>query len=79
MRFRSRYAIETDFASNTTAAAIVAVTTSKPIKVIIGSSIVPIALLRDDQHHGYKILAACASCDRRKAEGEWWARQGSNL
>ena len=60
------YAIETDFANQTTAAAIVTVPTSKPIKAIIGNSTGPIALLRDGQHHGYKMLVACASCDRRK-------------
>jgi hypothetical protein len=73
------HAIETDFANQTTAAAIVTVPASKPIKAIIGNSIDPIALLRDAQHHGYKMLVACASCDRRKIEEKWWARQGSNL
>jgi hypothetical protein len=61
------HAIETDFANQTTAAAIVTVTTSKPIKAIIGNSIDPIASLRDDLHHGYKMLVAGASCDRRMA------------
>ena len=71
---------ETDFANQTTAAAIVTVTTSKPIKAIIGNSTDPIALLRDAQHHGYKMLVACASCDRRKIEEKWWRTQsGSNL
>ena len=73
------HAIETDFANQTTAAAIVTVPTSKPIKAIIGNSTNPIALLHDGQHHGYKMPGACASCDRRKIEEKWWARQGSNL
>jgi hypothetical protein len=73
------HAIETDFASQTTAAAIVTVPTSKPVKTIIGNSTGPIALLRDGQHHGYEMLAARASCDRRKIEEKWWARQASNL
>ena len=37
------HAIETDFANQTTAAAIVTVPTSKPIKAIIGNSTNPIA------------------------------------
>jgi len=65
--FVENHAIETDFANQTTAAAIVTVPTSKPIKAIIGNSTGPIALLRDGRHHGYKMLIACASCDRRMA------------
>jgi len=49
-------------ANQTTAAAIVTVANSKPTKAIIGNS--TIALLRG-RHHGYKMLAAGASCDRR--------------
>jgi hypothetical protein len=63
--FVENHAIETDFANQTTAAAIVTVPTSKPIKAIIGNSTGPIALLRDGRHHGYKMLIACASCDWR--------------
>ena len=40
-------AIETDFANQTTAAAIVTVPTSKPINAIIGNSTNPNALFRD--------------------------------
>ena len=72
------HAIETDFANQTTAAAIVTVPASKPIKAIIGNSIDPIALLRDAQHHGYKMLVACASCDRRKIEEKWWRTQSKS-
>jgi hypothetical protein len=61
------HAIETDLANQTTAAAVVTVPTSKPIKAIIGNSTEPIFLLRG-QHHGYKMLIAGASCDRRKRE-----------
>ena len=45
--FVANHAIETDFANQTTAAAIVTVPTSKPIKAIIGNSIDPIGSLRD--------------------------------
>ena len=62
------HAIETDFANQTTAAAMVRIATSKPISATAGNSTDPIALLRDGQHHGYKMLGACASCDRRKIE-----------
>lgn len=61
------HAIETDFANQTTAAAIVIVPASKPTKAIVGNSTNSIVLLRDGQHHGYKMLVACASCDRRKS------------
>ena len=61
------HAIETDLANQTTAAAVVTVPASKPIKAIIGNSTEPIFLLRG-QHHGYKMLIAGASCDRRKQE-----------
>ena len=62
------HAIETDFANQTTAAAMVTIATSKPISATAGNSTDPIALLRDGQHHRYKMLGACASCDRRKIE-----------
>jgi hypothetical protein len=64
--FVANHAIETDFANQTTAAAIVTMPISKPIKAIIGNSTDPIALLPDGQHHGYKMLVTCASCDWRK-------------
>ena len=72
------HAIETDFANQTTALAIVTVPNSKPIKAIIGNSTDPIALLRDGQHHRYRMVVACAY-HRWKIDEKWWARQGSNL
>jgi len=42
------------------------------MNAIIGNSIDPIALLREAEHHGYKMLGACASCDWRKIEEKWW-------
>jgi hypothetical protein len=66
--FARNHAIETDFANQTTAAAIVTVPISRPINAITGNSIDTIASLRDAQHHGYKMLVACASYDRMKIE-----------
>jgi len=42
------------------------------MNAIIGNSIDPIALLRETEHHGYKMLDARASCDWRKIEEKWW-------
>ena len=37
----------------------VTIATSKPISATAGNSTDPIALLRDGQHHGYKMLGTC--------------------